>query len=122
MADQRFAQVFLELRSFLQKYGEALGVSADTSDQYIVKPPDAPDLNKMGFFAGLYIRKNYVSLYLAPVYVDPRLLDGISPALKKRMQGRSCFNFAKVDNALFVEMDELVARSFERFNHQEGHE
>lgn len=115
MADQRFAQVFLELRTILQQYGAALGVSADTSDQYMVKPPDVPELNKMGFFAGLQVRKNYVSFHLAPVYVDPTLLEEISPALKKRMQGKSCFNFAKVDSALFAEMDQLAARSFERF-------
>jgi hypothetical protein len=119
MADpQQFAQVFLELRAILQKYGTALGVSADTSDQYVVKPPDSPELTKMGFFAGLQMRKNYVSLHLAPVYVDPTLLEGASSALKKRMQGKSCFNFAKVDSALFAEMDQLAARSFERFGQQ----
>lgn len=118
MADQKFAQVFLELRTLLQKYEPMLGVSADEREQYVLKPPDIPELKKMGFFAGLQVRKNYVNFHLAPVYVDPALLEGISPVLKKRMQGKSCFNFTKVDTALFAEMDKLTARSLERFSRQ----
>lgn len=119
MADpQQLAQVFLDLRAILQKYGTKLGVSVDKSDQYVLQPPDVPELHKMGFFAGLQVRKNYVSFHLAPVYVDPTLLEEISPTLKKRMQGKSCFNFAKMDAALFAEMDELTARSLERFSRQ----
>jgi hypothetical protein len=45
-------------------------------------------------FAGVRLGKAYVSFYLMPVYVEPKLLDGISPELKKRMQGESCFKVA----------------------------
>ena len=44
------------------------------------------------------------------VYFEPALLKGISPELKKRMQGKSCFNFKTVDKALFKELGELTAR------------
>lgn len=116
MADRaQLNQVFDELRSQLRKYAPRLGEGADEAEQYILKPPDAPALRKMGFFASLQLRKNYVSFHLAPVYIDPTLLEGISPALKKRMQGKSCFNFARIDPALFAEMDQLAARSLERF-------
>lgn len=33
-----------------------------------------------------------------------------SPALRKRMQGKSCFNFTRVDDALFFELVDLTAR------------
>jgi hypothetical protein len=49
-----------------------------------------------------------------PVYIFPDLLKDITPALKKRMQGKSCFNFTKIDEALFSELDELTKRSIER--------
>ena len=48
-----------------------------------------------------------------PVYVEPSLLDGISPGLRRRMQGKSCFNFAKVDEALFAELEDLTRAGFE---------
>ncbi len=50
-----------------------------------------------------------------PVYVNPALLDGISPALKKRMQGKSCFNFTKADPALFEELASLTQAGFDDY-------
>ena len=49
-----------------------------------------------------------------PVYVFPDLLDGISPELRRRMQGKSCFNFARVDTPLFAELETLTATCIER--------
>lgn len=49
------------------------------------------------------------------MYVFPELLDGISPELKKRMQGKSCFNFKAVDRELVRELEALTKAGFERF-------
>jgi hypothetical protein len=49
------------------------------------------------------------------VYVFPDLLKGISPALKKRMQGKSCFNFTTIDNETLGELAELTKRGVARF-------
>ena len=46
------------------------------------------------FFGAVQVKKAFVSFHLMPVYLQPQLLDGVSPALKARMQGKSCFNFA----------------------------
>jgi hypothetical protein len=54
-----------------------------------------------------------------PIYMYPDLLDSISPELKKHMQGKSCFNFKKMDETLFLELDELTHHSVERI-HREG--
>ena len=59
--------------------------------------------------------KNYVSFHLMPVYGHPPLLAGISPALKKRMQGKACFNFTAIDEALFTELADLTARGYAAF-------
>ena len=40
--------------------------------------------------------------------------DGISPELKKRMQGKSCFNFKDVDEKLFKELAALTEISYKR--------
>jgi tripartite-type tricarboxylate transporter receptor subunit TctC len=49
------------------------------------------------------------------IYMFPDLLQWISPELKKRMQEKSCFNFTRVDERLFRELDEQTKRVFERF-------
>jgi hypothetical protein len=67
-----------------------------------------------GFAAGTRLGKRYVSYYLMAVYGDDGLQGAISPELKRRMQGKSCFNFTKVDEALFRELEDLTAKSIER--------
>ncbi len=62
--------------------------------------------------------KNYVSFYLMSVYGSPGIMKSISPGLKKRMQGKSCFNFKEVDEKLFKELDQLTKAGAARFNDQ----
>jgi len=59
--------------------------------------------------------KNYISFYMLPIYTWPRLLDGMSPALGKRKQGASCFNFSTVDEDLLAELAALTERSFQAY-------
>ena len=47
-----------------------------------------------------------------PVYSNPELLDDVSPALRKRLKGKTTFDFSVVDEALFTELEGLTARSF----------
>lgn len=63
------------------------------------------------WLGGVEIKKSYVSAHLMPVSTHPALLDEISPALRKRMQGKSCFNFKTVDAALLTELDALLRAS-----------
>ena len=65
--------------------------------------------------AGTRVGKSYVSLYLMPVYADPALLDGASPALLRRKQGKSCFNFTSVDEALMTELEAITAAGMPRY-------
>ncbi len=51
-----------------------------------------------------------VSYHLMPLYRDPALGAALSPALEKRRQGKSCFNFSKIDPALFAELSDLTLR------------
>lgn len=45
----------------------------------------------------------------------PDLLLGASAALKKRMQGKACFNFKAVDEDAFEELEALTRRGREAF-------
>jgi hypothetical protein len=66
-------------------------------------------------FGGVRLGKNYVSYYLMSVYAAPGDIQNISPELKKRMQGKSCFNFKVVDEELFRELAELTRSGAARF-------
>lgn len=66
-------------------------------------------------FGRVEIHKTYVSAHLMPVYIHPELLQDISPALRRRMQGKSCFNFAVEDEILFEAFANLLAASVRRF-------
>ena len=50
-----------------------------------------------------------------PVYASPELAASVSPALARRKQGKACFNFTKVDEALLAELDELTGRGIAGF-------
>jgi hypothetical protein len=63
-----------------------------------------------GYVAGTRLGKSYVSYYLMPVYVSPELAATLSPELRKRMQGKACFNFTRVDEGLLAELDAVTAR------------
>lgn len=56
-----------------------------------------------------------VSFHLMPVYGDPALLESISPELRKRRQGKSCFNFKMLVEGLLPELQALAQKGFERF-------
>ena len=112
MAD--FDRVFARLKGILEPYARRMHVSADGPTGYGVDMAPESERNPTTWFAGIRLGKRYVSYYLMPVYVEPSLLQGISPDLKRRMQGKSCFNFTAIDDALLAELEALTRRGFER--------
>ena len=46
----------------------------------------------------------------SPSTSNPAKPDDLSPELRKRMQGKTCFNFTRVDDDLFDEIDALTDR------------
>src|SRR4051812_48889602 len=97
-----FPAVEARLRRILEPYRASLVTGEDR--------PGGLTLVRTGngrpedFVAGIRVGKSYVSYYLMSVYERPQLLDTISPELRKRMQGKSCFNFTRVDEALMAEL------------------
>jgi hypothetical protein len=121
MAKQdQFPAVYARLKALLTPYADRLKVVTDDDNYYYLnapKPhPQRP--NEPLFFGAARIGKQYVSYYLMPVYVEPALLEGMSAGLKKRRQGKSCFNFTRVDDALLAELEGLTARGFAMYVEQ----
>jgi len=119
-AQNDFPIVFEQLKSILKPYESRLTLTADTSDSYSLDGPYSEKWKKVIFFGATQIKKNYVSFYLMPVYIYPELLKNISPQLKKRMQGKSCFNFKKMEPELFQELAELTRNGVEKIKKENG--
>lgn len=111
--------VFETLKAILKPYAKKLNLKSDTHEVFYLDAAYSETWRKELFFASAQIKKNYVSFYLMPVYMYPDLLKTISPELKQRMQGKSCFNFKKVEKSLFDELNELTKQGFERLMKEE---
>jgi hypothetical protein len=92
-----FPAVFAALKPILAKYAKRMSVKADTAVEYtlLTKSPSPFPQHKGAplYFGSVKIGKAYVSFHFLPLYMCPELNKGIAPALKKRMQGKACFNF-----------------------------
>ena len=119
MADSgAFQTTFLRLKSILEPYAPKLIVVHDSDSNYYLDTPYVMKNKHRIFFGAVRVGKAYVSFHLMPVYGSPDLLEKISPELKKRMQGKSCFNFKAVDDKLFKELAKLTKAGFARFSDQ----
>ena len=110
------ATVFAALRAILAKHAGALVVKHDVPGRYYLDTRMPHPRNKQPmFFGAAVIMKSYVSFHLMPVYAYPELLEQASPELRKRMQGKSCFNFKTTEPALFRELATLAGEGLKRF-------
>jgi hypothetical protein len=103
---------FTVLKGLLVPYASRLHTTQDSEYFYMLDGEYAAEFKRTMFFGGVQIRRAYVSLHLMPVYTNPELLGAVSDALKKRMQGRSCFNFVRPERDLLVELSALIDRGF----------
>ncbi|WP_025026025.1 hypothetical protein [Caldalkalibacillus mannanilyticus] len=116
----QFEIVFMNLKNILKTYETEMKVMIDQADHYYLDTYKVNEKNKLPiFFASTQIKKNYVSYYLMPVYAYPELLEGISDKLKKRMQGKSCFNFKVVDEDLVEELKQLTIKGYQKYRKEQ---
>ena len=101
------------LKAILAPYRQELIVAKDGPEGMTLELPGYEG-QPWGFVAATRLGERYVSFYLMGVYGQPDLLDGISPELRRRMQGKSCFNFTRVDDRLFAELEALTRESIAR--------
>ena len=92
-----FAAVFAALRPVLATHSKQLSVKTDTATEYtLVTKSASPFAQHKGqplLFGSVNAGKAYVSFHLMPIYMCPPVMKSVTPELKKRMQGKTCFNF-----------------------------
>jgi hypothetical protein len=114
--NNNFDLVFARLKTILQPYVKKMDVAHDNQAYYLLNTRHIMKNKQPLCFGGVRLGKAYVSFYLMSVYACPDLLKSMSPELKKRMQGKSCFNFKKVDEKLFKELAKLTKAGAAKFS------
>lgn len=106
-----FSDVFAALRDvMISALSETQRIDEDVPGSLVVKWREgaAIDDGMGGWFGTVTIKKAYVAYHLMPLYGQPALAEGLSDKLAKRRQGKTCFNFKRVDPALFEELASLT--------------
>jgi hypothetical protein len=115
-----FAAVFSLLKPVLGKHEKHLAVKADTATEYtLVGKSASPFPQHKGqpvYFGSVRLGKAYVSFHLMPLYMNASLTRTISASLKKRMQGKTCFNFkVNPEPEILSELSRLTAAGLKQF-------
>ena len=113
-AKASFQEIFESLKAIFVPYTDRLAVQVDKPDQYYLETKTPIRKGHAFQFGGVKIGKAYVSFHLMPI-MTAKLQAAISPELKKRMQGKSCFNFTHVEPDQIHELKKLTKAGFEEF-------
>ena len=107
---------FEGLKKIYQPFAAKMNVTVDTDEQYYLESKKPMFRGKPMCFGMVRMGKGRVSFHMMGLYCFPEMKKKISPELKKRMQGKQCFNFSKPEKALFAELSVLAEESAKRFS------
>ena len=99
-------------------YAAKLDSKRDDDTELYVDTRHIQKNKKPLFFGAVHLKKACVSYHLMPVYVQPELLAGLSPELKARMQGKSCFNFTTANASQLKELARLTKAGYASYKEQ----
>jgi len=115
-----FDATFQTLRKLLKPYEKTFDVVYDEPGRYYLASKTAKTRSGAAiWFGGVQMMKNYVTFHLIPVYANPGLLEGATPALARRKQGKGCFNFTEIDPAQVKELSALTKKGYASFIKQD---
>lgn len=107
-----FEEVYVRLRQIMLDAAPDKTLAVDDPGHLILRTSVLDEkTGEFGWFGVVAIKKSYVAYHLMALYDDPSLAEGMSPALMKRRQGKTCFNFKKIDEGLLSELAALTKRA-----------
>lgn len=115
-----FDAIFQALRSVLRAHAAGLTVAADTPERFCLEAVPGPAT--LAAWGGRARRptlpvawvergRAHVGYHLMGLDGDPTLAAGLSGGLRARRQGKTCFNFKRLDEAPLQELAEVTAAS-----------
>lgn len=108
-----FEAIYARLFELLGKHKDKLSVGIEKPGTIWMKVIGETYRGRPLYYAGVRMGKNYVSYHLVTVYMNKVKM---SPELKKRMQGKGCFNFTSIDEKLFSELDKLTTAGLKNYS------
>lgn len=111
-------ETFEQLRALMLASAKGMIVAEDKPGKLVMHAPIPNPMHPKQpmWFGSVQTMKNYVSVHLLPVYMNPAMQARISDALKTRMQGKACFNFKTPDEAVFADLAALTTAGAEVFS------
>ena len=114
-ASPEFEATFAACREILRELQPKLILNADEPGNYWLDAGYSERHKKTICFGGVRIGKAYVSYHLMPVYGCPDLVRDLPDELRRRMQGKSCFNFKSLTPEQGRMLRDLTLEAYERF-------
>jgi hypothetical protein len=104
-----FPLVFADLRALMVLAAPGMVVTDDTPTQFTTKTSWLEKRTKQpAWFGWIAIKKSYVAYHVMPLYTLPELNDAVPARLEKHRQGKTCFNFKRVEPDLFDDLRALT--------------
>lgn len=114
--NEAYREIAETLKGVLRPYTDRLDIARDDAVDFYTQAKFPYDKRGPLMFGAVRTGKAYVSHHLMPLYMCEKLKATISPALRKRMQGKTCFNFkAPPEPALLEELRTLTEAGFQCF-------
>ena len=111
-----YEPAYAALRAVMARAAAGMDITRDEPGEMVVRTPWLdPKTKEPGWFGSVKIGKGYVSYHLMPLYALPELRDSAPPELAKRMRGKTCFNFKRVEPELFQALERLTAEAASRY-------
>jgi hypothetical protein len=119
-AEAKHDPVFEALRDVLRAHADGLEITADTSQRFCLEGEPGPATlaawggavrRKMIPVAWVERRASDVGYHLIGLNGNAALLAALSPALRARMHGKTCFNFRQPEPALLAELGDVTSAS-----------
>jgi hypothetical protein len=104
-----------ELQTRLEAVLDPFRERLESFDLYGVRYLRRPGAKAHDWFAGVSEGTGVIRFFLLPMHLHPELLDDVSPGLRKRKTGASLFAFKAIDDERLAELEDLVARAFDRY-------
>ena len=111
--------IFDKIKKSLEKCTPPMAVSKNKEDVFeLMGNKPVPYGYKKEIVPGMYFssvvaRKDMISFYFFPIYMQPKEFKDLAPALFKTLKGKTCFNIKKEEQVDEKELDALLKKGVE---------